>query len=144
MWQRFSERARRAVFYAQEEAQRFGEAYVSTEHLLLGLLRQTDSLACRLIEHWVAPSALKEEVEKVLHQDEPLAYADMTLTPRAKRVIDRAYHESQLRGDEHIGSEHLLLGLIQESDCFAGRVLARNGLNLAAVREVLGPRPTES
>lgn len=139
MWQRFTERARKVVFYAQEEAQKFGEGYVSTEHLLLGLVRETDSVAARVLERLgVSLSRIRSEVEKQLPRGEARQSQDMTLTPRAKRVIDLAYDEARNLNNNYIGTEHLLLGLIREGDGLAGRVLAKLGVELErARREVM-------
>ncbi len=139
MWQRFTERARKVVFYAQEEAQKFGEGYVSTEHLLLGLVRETDSVAARVLERLgVSLSRIRSEVEKQLPRGEARQSQDMTLTPRAKRVIDLAYDEARNLNNNYIGTEHLLLGLIREGDGLAGRVLSKLGVELErARREVM-------
>lgn len=137
MWQRFTERARKVVFFAQEEAQRFGEGYVSTEHLLLGLLRE-HSTATRVIEQLgVSPRTIKTQVEIQLPRGEARMNQDMTLTPRAKRVIDLAYDEARSLNSNFIGTEHLLLGLIREGDGFAGRVLAKCGVDLERARKAV-------
>ena len=135
MWQRFTERARKIVFYAQEEAQHFGEGYVSTEHLLLGLTREQDSVAARVIDGLgVSLNRLRAEVEKQLPRGDARPNQDMTLTPRAKRVIDLAYDEARNLNNNYIGTEHLLLGLIREGDGLAGKVLAKLGVNLEKAR----------
>ena len=146
MWQRFTERARKVVFFAQEEAQKFGEGYVSTEHLLLGLVRESDSVAARVIERLgVSPSKIRSEVEKQLPKGEVRPSQDMTLTPRAKRVIDLAYDEARNLNNNYIGTEHLLLGLIREGDGLAGRVLAKLGIELdKARREVMALQDNET
>lgn len=139
MWQRFTERARKVVFYAQEEAQKFGEGYVSTEHLLLGLVRESDSVAARVLDKLgVSLNRVRAEVEKQLPRGDARPNQDMTLTPRAKRVIDLAYDEARNLNNNYIGTEHLLLGLIREGDGLAGRVLAKLGVELEkARREVM-------
>ncbi len=146
MWQRFTERARKVVFYAQEEAQKFGEGYVSTEHLLLGLVREPDSVAARVLEKLgVSLSRIRAEVEKQLPRGDARPSQDMTLTPRAKRVIDLAYDEARNLNNNYIGTEHLLLGLIREGDGLAGRVLAKLSVELErARREVMSLQDTES
>lgn len=146
MWQRFTERARKVVFYAQEEAQKFGEGYVSTEHLLLGLVRESDSVASRVLERLgVTLSRIRQEVEKQLPRGDARPSSEMTLTPRAKRVIDLAYDEARNLNNSYIGTEHLLLGLIREGDGLAGRVLAKLGVELdRARREVMGLQDNES
>ncbi len=146
MWQRFTERARKVVFYAQEEAQKFGEGYVSTEHLLLGLVRESDSVAARVLEKLgVSLNRIRSEVEKQLPRGDARQNQDMTLTPRAKRVIDLAYDEARNLNNNYIGTEHLLLGLIREGDGLAGRVLAKLGVELEkARREVMALQDTET
>jgi ATP-dependent Clp protease ATP-binding subunit ClpC len=146
MWQRFTERARKVVFYAQEEAQKFGEGYVSTEHLLLGLVRESDSVAARVLEKLgVSLTRIRAEVEKQLPRGDARPSQDMTLTPRAKRVIDLAYDEARNLNNNYIGTEHLLLGLIREGDGLAGRVLAKLGVELEkARREVMNLQDTET
>ena len=131
MWQRFTEKARKVVFYAQEEAQRFGEGYVSTEHLLLGLIREEGHVAVQVLEKLgVRTSRVRTEVERQLPRGDARPSQDMTLTPRAKRVIDLAYDESRQLNDNYIGTEHLLLGLIREGDGLAGRILVKLGIEL--------------
>jgi nicotinamidase-related amidase len=139
MWQRLSERARKVIFYAQEEAQKLGEGYVSTEHLLLGLVREPDSAAARVLERMgVSFSQVRAEVEKLIPRGEPKLAQEMTLTPRAKCVIDLAYEEARFLKNKYIGTEHLLLGLIREGDGLAWRVLAKLGVDLErARREVM-------
>src|SRR5579884_2936981 len=146
MWQRFTERARKVVFYAQEEAQKFGEGYVSTEHLLLGLVRESDSVAARVLEKLsVSLNRIRAEVEKQLPRGDARPSQDMTLTPRAKRVIDLAYDEARNLNNNYIGTEHLLLGLIREGDGLAGRVLAKLGVELEnARRQVMALQDTEA
>ena len=146
MWQRFTERARKVVFYAQEEAQKFGEGYVSTEHLLLGLVRESDSVAARVLEKLgVSLSKIRTEVEKQLPRGDARPSQDMTLTPRAKRVIDLAYDEARNLNNNYIGTEHLLLGLIREGDGLAGRVLAKLGVELDRARkEVMALQDNET
>src|SRR5207249_8991621 len=96
MWQRFTERARRVVFFAQEEAGRLGENYVSTEHLLLGLIRENDSVAARVLDTLgVGPSRIRSVLEEQVARGDGRLGADMQLTPRAKRVIDLAYDEAR-------------------------------------------------
>ncbi len=146
MWQRFTERAKKVVFFAQEEAQKFGEGYVSTEHLLLGLVREQDSVAARVLERLgVGLNKIRSEVEKQLPRGDARQTQDMTLTPRAKRVIDLAYDEARNLNNNYIGTEHLLLGLIREGDGLAGRVLAKLGIELdKARREVMALQDNET
>src|SRR5580704_15810059 len=95
MWQRFTERARKIVFYAQEEAGRLGENYVSTEHLLLGLVRENDSVAARILDRMgISLGRVRSEIERLVERGDGRMGQDMQLTPRAKSVIDLAYDES--------------------------------------------------
>ncbi|MEN6520375.1 MAG: ATP-dependent Clp protease ATP-binding subunit [Armatimonadota bacterium] len=135
MWQRFTERARRVVFFAQEEAGRLGENYVSTEHLLLGLVRENDSVAARILDRMgVSLSRVKSEIERQVSRGDGRLGQDMQLTPRAKRVIDLAYDEARQLNNNYIGTEHLLLGLIREAEGLAGRVLSKLGVDLERTR----------
>jgi ATP-dependent Clp protease ATP-binding subunit ClpA len=135
MWQRFTERARRIVFFAQEEAARLGENYVNTEHLLLGLVRENDSVAACILERMgVSLNRIRSEVERQVTRGNGQVQ-DLQLTPRGKRVVDLAYDESRLLSNNYIGTEHLLLGLIREEEGLAGRVLAQQGVDLERTRQ---------
>ena len=135
MWQRFTERARRVVFFAQEEAARLGENYVGTEHLLLGLVRENDSVAARILDRLnVVLSRVRAEIERQVTRGHGNLGQDMQLTPRAKRVIDLAYEEARQLNNNYIGTEHLLLGLIREGDGLAARVLVKLGADLERTR----------
>jgi len=138
MWQRFTERARKVVFFAQEEAGKLGENYVSTEHLLLGLLREPDSVAGKIIVRLgLDPQAIIEDVHRNAAHGEGRLGQDMQLTPRAKRAIDLAYDEARQLNNNYIGTEHLLLGLIREGEGLASRVLANAGADLDAARQAI-------
>ena len=139
MWQRFTERARKVVFYAQEEAGRLGENYVSTEHLLLGLVRESDSVAARILDRVGVPlERIRTEIERQVAWGDGRLGQDMQLTPRAKRVIDLAYDEARQLNNNYIGTEHLLLGLVREGEGLAGRVLSKLSVDLdRARREVM-------
>src|SRR5436305_12716294 len=126
MWQRFTERARRVVFFAQEEAARLGENYVGTEHLLLGLVRENDSVAARILDRLGVPlGRIRSDIEKQVSRGHGNLGQDMQLTPRAKRVIDLAYEVARQFSNDYIGTEHILLGLIREGDGLAARVLIK-------------------
>jgi ATP-dependent Clp protease ATP-binding subunit ClpC len=117
MWQRFTERARKVVFYAQEEAQRFSEENkVSSEHLLLGLCHENDTVAARILE-------------------QPLQAKDMFLTPASKFAIDCAYEEARGLSNNYIGTEHLLLGILHPFDGNECAALAALGVHLKDARE---------
>jgi ATP-dependent Clp protease ATP-binding subunit ClpA len=139
MWQRFTERARRVVFFAQEEAGKLGENFVSTEHLLLGMIRENDSVACRILDRMgISLTRIRSEIERQVARGDGRLGQDMQLTPRAKRVIDLAYDEARQLNNNYIGTEHLLLGFLREGEGLAGRVLAKLGVELERTRrEVL-------
>jgi len=134
-WARFSEGARRVIFYAQEEALRLGETFVSTEHVLLALTRDSESAAAHVLEQLgVSLSQLRIEVEKRVTQGPSKVGHETQLTPRAKRVIDLAYEEARHFNDHYIGTEHLLLGLIREAEGLAGQILKAKGIDLERAR----------
>ena len=135
MWQRFTERARRVVFFAQEEAGRLGENYVSTEHLLLGLVRENDRVAARILDRMgVSLGRIRSEIERQVARGDGRLGQDMQLTPRAKRVIDLAYDEARTLNNNYIGTEHLLLGLIREGEGLGGKVLQKLGVDIERTR----------
>ena len=140
MWQRFTERSRKVVFYAQEEAGRLGQNYVSTEHLLLGLVRENDTVAARILDRiGVSRGRIRSEIERQVVRGQGRLGQDMQLTPRGKRVIDLAYAQARHLDNDHIGTEHLLLGLIREGEGMAGVTLTRLGVTLERTRqEVVG------
>ena len=138
MWQRFTERARRVVFFAQEEAARLGENYVGTEHLLLGLVRETDSVAARILDRLAVPlERIRHDIQRQVTRGHGNLGQDMQLTPRAKRVIDLAYDEARQLNNNYIGTEHILLGLIREGDGLAARVLVKLGAEIESTREIV-------
>jgi hypothetical protein len=138
MWQRFTERARKVVFYAQEAAQASGDSYVDTQHLLLGLLRETDTVAAVVLDRL---GTSLEEVEKAVRGEMPKGDSrpsqDMVLAPRAKRIIDLAYDEARNLNNNYIGTEHLLLGLIREGHGASGKALEKCGVTLSAARDLV-------
>lgn len=135
MWQRFTESARRVVDYATEEARRFGENYVSIEHLLLALIRDNESAAVKVLQQLgVSLSRLRMELERQVSRGEGNVGQETLLSHPAKRVIDFAYDEARLMGDSTIGTEHLLLGLLRGSEGLAGRVLSQMGVDLERAR----------
>src|SRR5947208_8972994 len=135
MWQRFSDSARRVVFFAQEEAARLGENYVGTEHLLLGLIRAPNHTAARILDRLGVPlGRIRADIERQVTRGHGSLGQDMQLTPRAKRVIDLAYEEARQLNNNYIGTEHLLLGLIREGDGLAARVLVKLGADLERTR----------
>ena len=125
MWQRFTNRSRRVVFAAQEEARRFGAADVGTEHLLLGITRDNESVAARLLECCgTSLGRVSVSTERSLTRvKKPPSEADMQLTPNAKVLIGLAYEEVRRLENNYVGTEHLLLALARDENGIAGAVL---------------------
>ena len=148
MWAQFTERARKVVFFAHEEVAKYNEHYVSTEHLLLGLLRDPSAQLNSLLDEvdWVgrnpsgAVAAIRAETTaQMLQRAHPInkGSKDMTLTPRAKHAIDLAYDEVRGMGANYLHDTHLFLGVLREGDGLAGRVLTKFGFDLHHSREFL-------
>ncbi len=136
MWRRFTVRARRSVFFAQEESQRFGEKHCSTEHLLLGILRQEDCRAVNILHRvGISLGHIRSEIEAQTPRGDRLFGQDLALTPSAKSAINLAVEEADSLNTGYVGTEHLLLGLLRESDGLAGRVLLKAGAKLGIVRD---------
>ena len=134
-FEKFSERARRVLSLAQEEAQRFNHSYISTEHVLLGLVRETDGVAARVLANLgVEPNKVRSAVEFIIGRGERAAGGEIGLTPRAKKVIELAVDEARRLNHRYIGTEHLLIGLMREGDGVASGVLESLGVNLDKVR----------
>ncbi|HTQ11846.1 MAG TPA: Clp protease N-terminal domain-containing protein [Fimbriimonadaceae bacterium] len=135
MWQRFTERARRVVFYAQEEATKHGDGHVDVEHVLLGLIHEEDTVAGRVLRNLgFDATRIRQGLEKAMPVGGREPAKDVGLAPRAKRVIDLAYDEARNLNNNYIGTEHLLLGVIRLHDSRAGQVLSGLGIDLEAAR----------
>ena len=138
MWQRFTEGARKLVFFAQEEAGNLGENSVGTEHLLLGITRVPDSVGALMLEQLgVSLDALRAAVEARVQRGDGRLGQDMQLAPRAKRAIDLAYDEAKRLKNNYIGVEHLLLGMLRDGDSPASQMLIDLGVTLEAARAQL-------
>jgi ATP-dependent Clp protease ATP-binding subunit ClpC len=134
-FEKFSERARRVLSLAQEEAQRFNHNYIGTEHILLGLARETDGVAARVLTSLgVELTKIRSAVEFIIGRGERPSPGDIGLTPRAKKVIELAVDEARRLGHHYIGTEHLLIGIMRESEGVAAGVLESLGVNLEKVR----------
>ena len=134
-FEKFSERARRVLSLAQEEAQRFNHNYIGTEHILLGLVRETDGVAARVLSNLsVELSKVRSAVEFIIGRGERSASGEIGLTPRAKKVIELAVDEARRLNHHYIGTEHLLIGLMREGEGVAAGVLESLGVSLDKVR----------
>ena len=132
MWEPFTERARRSIVLAQEEAQRLGNNYIGTEHILLGIISEGESLAAKVLESLgVNLAKVRQEVEAIVGRGGQTVQQEMVFTPRAKRVIELAFEEARQLNHNYIGTEHLLLGLIREGEGVAARVLTNLGVDPA-------------
>ncbi len=132
---KFSERARRVLTFAQEEAQRFNHSYIGTEHILLGLVREDEGVAAKaLMNLGVGLSKVRSAVEFFIERSEKPSIGEIGLTPRAKRVIELAIDEARGFGHNYIGTEHLLLGLLREGQGVAASVLDSFGISLDRAR----------
>ena len=139
MWQRFTERARRVVFLAQEEADKLGENEVCTGHLLLGMVRLNEGTAVEVLKRMgIGLDTVEQEVLRVMQPNQSAAEKkkEMQLSNPAKHAIDLAYDEARSLNDDYIGTEHLLLGIARE-EVGAGRVLVKLGADADRVRAVL-------
>ncbi len=134
-FEKFSERARRSLTRAQEEAQHFGHNYIDTEHILLGLIAEEDSVACKILNNLGVPaSKIRAAIEFVVGRGERSSSGEVGLTPRAKRVIELAVDEARRLNHSYIGTEHLLLGLLREHEGTAASVLQSFGVTLEKVQ----------
>ncbi|MEE9324721.1 MAG: Clp protease N-terminal domain-containing protein, partial [Dehalococcoidia bacterium] len=130
-FEKFSERARRVLSLAQEEAQNFNHNYIGTEHILLGLVRETEGVAAKvLINLGVELSKVRSAVEFIIGKGERASSGEIGLTPRAKKVIELAVDEAKRLNHQYIGTEHLLIGLLREGEGVAAGVLESLGVNL--------------
>ena len=134
MWHEFTKHANRAWGYAQEEAKQLGASFVSTEHLLLGLIRDHNVARVVLERLGVSNEDLRSKIEPHMTPGDGNIDGKAQLTPGAKRVLDFSYDEAQRMNSNYIGSEHILLGLIREGEGIAGKVLHDLGLDLVKTR----------
>ena len=136
MFERYTEKARRTIFFARYEASQFGSPCIETEYLLLGLLREHNSLANRLLRTRAAVESIRKQVERHTASREKVSTSvDLPLSHACKRVLTYGAEECDRLDHTHIGTDHLLLGLLREEDCFAAQLLRERGLTLASVRE---------
>jgi ATP-dependent Clp protease ATP-binding subunit ClpA len=136
MFERFTDRARRAVVLAQEEARLLEHGYIGTEHLLLGLIRESEGVAARALDAMeIDGDAVRQQVEAIVGQGENAPSGHIPFTPRAKRALELSLRESDQMGHHYIGTEHILLGLVREGDGVAAQVLVKLGADLNRVRQ---------
>jgi ATP-dependent Clp protease ATP-binding subunit ClpC len=136
MFERFTDRARRVVVLAQEEARMLNHDYIGTEHLLLGLIREGDGYAARALESLgISLDAVRQQVEEIIGPGQQARSGPVPFTPRAKKVLELSLRESVQLGHNSIGPEHILLGMLREGDGVAAQVLVALGADLNRVRQ---------
>jgi ATP-dependent Clp protease ATP-binding subunit ClpA len=136
MFERFTDRARRVVVLAQEEARLLNHDYIGTEHILLGLAREGDGVAARALESLeISLEAVRQQVEEIIGRGKRAPTGHIPFTPRAKKVLELSLREAHQLGHNYIGTEHILLGLIREGEGVAAQVLVRLGADLNRVRQ---------
>ena len=140
MFERYTEKARRVIFFARYEASQFGSPYIETEHLLLGLLREDKALTNRFLRSHASVESIRKQIEghTTISRKGFGSSMDLPLSNECKRVLAYAAEEAERLSHKHIGTEHLLLGLLREEKCFAAEILHERGLRLSTIREELG------
>src|SRR5882762_8202466 len=135
MFERYTEKARRVIFFARYEASQFGSPYIETEHFLLGLLREDKALANRFLRSHAAVESIRRQIERHTAPGEKVSTSvDLPLSHECKRVLAYGAEEAERLNHEYIGTAHLLLGLLREEKCFAAQLLREQGLTLDSVR----------
>ena len=138
MLERYTEKARRVIFFARYEASQFGSSFIETEHLLLGLLREDTALASRLSRSPLSRETIRKRIEEATPPGEKVPTSvDMPLSPACKTVLKSAAEEADQLQHLHIGTEHLLLGLLKEEKSLAAKLLAEAGIKIDRLREEL-------
>src|SRR5487761_109089 len=138
MFERYTEKARRVIFFARYEASQFGSPCIETEHLLLGLLREDKALANRFLRSSASVESIRKQIEAHTTLREKVSTSvDLPLSHECKRVLAYGAEEAERLNHKHIGTEHLLLGLLREEKCFAAEILHERGLRLSTIREEL-------
>jgi ATP-dependent Clp protease ATP-binding subunit ClpC len=136
MFERFTDRARRVVVLAQEEARMLNHNYIGTEHILLGLIHEGEGVAAKALESLgISLEAVRQQVEEIIGQGQSAPTGHIPFTPRAKKVLELSLREALQLGHNYIGTEHILLGLIREGEGVAAQVLQKLGADLNRVRQ---------
>src|SRR5881398_3485711 len=136
MFERFTDRARRVVVLAQEEARMLNHNYIGTEHILLGLIHEGEGVAAKALESLnISLEAVRQQVEEIIGQGQAAPTGHIPFTPRAKKVLELSLREALQLGHNYIGTEHILLGLIREGEGVAAQVLQKLGADLNRVRQ---------
>jgi ATP-dependent Clp protease ATP-binding subunit ClpC len=135
VFERFTDRARRVVVLAQEEARMLDHNYIGTEHILLGLIHEGEGVAARALEALgISLGAVRKQVEEIIGRGQTAPTGEIPFTPRAKKVLELSLREALQLGHNYIGTEHILLGLVREGEGVAAQVLVKEGADLARLR----------
>src|SRR4029453_5445816 len=138
VFERFTDRARRVVVLAQEEARMLNHNYIGTEHILLGLVRERDGVAgIALVSLDISLDAVRQQVEEIIGKGQAAPTGHIPFTPRAKKVLELSLREALQLGHNYIGTQHILLGLIREGEGVAAQVLQKLGADLNRVRQTV-------
>jgi ATP-dependent Clp protease ATP-binding subunit ClpA len=138
MFERFTERARRVIFFARYEASQFGSTTIESEHFLLGLVREDKNLTNRFLRNSSAIESIRKEIEgRTTIREKVSTSIDLPLSDECKRILAYSAEESERLNHRHIGTEHLLLGILREEKCLAAKILDERGLRLSTIREEL-------
>ena len=144
MFERYTEKARRVIFFARYEASQFGSPSIETEHLLLGLMREDKSLTNRFLRSHSSIDSIKKDIEgRTIIREKVPTSIDLPLSTECKRILTFAADEAERLRHRHIGTEHLLLGILREDKCLAAEILHERGLKLTSIREELSRTHSE-
>ncbi len=144
MFEKYTEKARRVIFFARYEASQFGSTYIETEHLLLGLLREDKALTNRFLRSHASVETIRKQIEgKTTLREKVSTSVDLPLSPECKRVLAFAAEEADRLSSKHIGTEHLFMGLLREEKSFAAEILHERGVRLSSLREELSRSQSE-
>ncbi|MGA3133147.1 MAG: Clp protease N-terminal domain-containing protein [Terracidiphilus sp.] len=145
MFERYTEKARRVIFFGRYEASQLGSPYIETEHLLLGLLREDIALTNRFLHSHASVESIRKQIDEHTAPREKVATSvNLPFSNESKRVLAYSAEEAEKLGHKHIGTEHLLLGLLREEKCFATKILEERGLKLDQTRDELAREPHKS
>src|SRR6266566_1414320 len=138
VFERYTEKARRVIFFARYEASQYGSPYIETEHLLLGLMREDKALANRFLRQQGSIESIRKEIEgRITIRERISTSVEVPLSAECKRILNMAAEEAERLGHKHVGTEHLLLGILREEKCFGSEILMERGLRLSTLREEL-------
>jgi uncharacterized protein (TIGR02246 family) len=142
MFERYTEKARRVIFFARYEASQYGSKTIETEHLLLGLFREDPALTRKFISEKGGVQSMRDEIESQIMRGERISTSvEVPLSAECKRILNMAAEEAERLGSKSVGTEHLLLGTLREQDCLAARLLRERGLTVDGLRTDLNRAP---